>query len=91
MALRKHKSNYEAQLNIPTSAKDELTWWIENVDKAFNPISHGDPTIELRTDTSKKGGARILTVTLPKACGLFWKSRKHKPCSLLKHFISKLI
>ena len=25
------------------------------MDKAFNPISHGNPTIELRTDASKKG------------------------------------
>ena len=55
MALRKHKGNYEAQLTLSSSAKDELTWWIENVDKAFNPISHGNPTIELRTDASKKG------------------------------------
>ncbi|XP_074632674.1 uncharacterized protein LOC141891567 [Acropora palmata] len=55
MALRKHKGNYEAQLTLSSSAKDELTWWIENVDKAFNPISHGNPTIELTTDASKKG------------------------------------
>ena len=41
-ALRKHKGNYEAQLTLSSSAKDELTWWIENVDKAFNPISHGN-------------------------------------------------
>ena len=55
LALRKHKGNYEAQLTLSSSAKDELTWWIENVDKAFNPISHGNPVIELRTDASKKG------------------------------------
>ena len=55
LALRKHKGNYEAQLTLSLSAKDELTWWIENVDKAFNPILHGNPVIELRTDASKKG------------------------------------
>jgi len=55
LALRKHKGNYEAQLTLSTSAKDELTWWIENVDKVFNPISRGNPVIELRTDASKKG------------------------------------
>ena len=37
VALRKRKGNYEAQLTLSSSAKDELTWWIENVDKAFNP------------------------------------------------------
>ena len=60
VALRKRKGNYEAQLTLSSSAKDELTWWIENVDKAFNPISHGNPTIELRTDASKKGWGAYL-------------------------------
>ena len=55
LALGKHKGNYEAQLTLSSSAKDELTWWIKNVDKAFNPISHGNPVIKLRTDASKKG------------------------------------
>ena len=54
LALRKHKSHYEAQLTLSSSAKDELFWWLENVDKAFNPISHGNPVLELRTDASKK-------------------------------------
>ena len=60
MALRKHKGNYEAQLTLSSTAKDELIWRIENVDKAFNPISHGNPTIELRTDASKKGWGAYL-------------------------------
>ena len=55
MAFRKHKGDYEAQLTLSSSAKGELSWWIENVDKAFNPISHGNPVLELRTDASKKG------------------------------------
>ena len=71
LALKKHKGNYEAQLALSSSAKDELTWWIENVNKAFNPVSHGNPVIELRTDASKKGCACILMVKLPKVCGLF--------------------
>ena len=53
LALRKHKGNYEAQLALSSTAKDELTWWIETVDKAFNLISHGNPVIDLRIDASK--------------------------------------
>ena len=30
------------------------------MDKAFNPISHGNPTNELRTDASKKGWGAYL-------------------------------
>ena len=74
LALRKHKGHYEAQLTLSSSAKDELSWWLENVDKAFNPISHGYPVLELRINASKKGGACIWMVTLPKAYGLFQKA-----------------
>ena len=49
------KGNYEALPSLFPSVKEDLAWWIENVDKAFNPISHGNPVIETRTDASKKG------------------------------------
>ena len=49
------KGNYEALISLFPSVKEDLAWWNENVDKAFNPISHGNPVIETRTDASKKG------------------------------------
>lgn len=49
------KGNYEALISLSPSVKEDLAWWIENVGKAFNPISHGNPVIETRTDASKKG------------------------------------
>ena len=55
LALRKHKGNYEAQITLSSSAKDKLSWWIQKAHKAFNPISHGNPLLELRTAASKKG------------------------------------
>ena len=51
-AIRKHKGNYEAFISLSPSAKEKRAWWIENVDMAFNPISHGNPDIEIRTDAS---------------------------------------
>ena len=60
MALRKHKGNNVAEVTLSSSKKDELSWWIGNVDKAFNPISHGNPVLELRTDASKKGWGMYL-------------------------------
>ena len=45
---------------LSNSSKSELTWWVENVDKAFNPVSHGNPNIEIRTDASKKGWGAYL-------------------------------
>jgi len=32
----------------------KLAWWIGNVDKALNLVSHRNPAIEIRTDASKK-------------------------------------
>ena len=55
LALRQHKGNYEALISQSPSAKEELAWWIKNVDQAFNPISHSNHAIEIRTDASKKG------------------------------------
>ena len=49
LALRKHKGNHETQLTLSSPAKDECTWRTENVDKVFNPISPGNPVIELRS------------------------------------------
>ena len=70
VALREHKGSYEARLSLSPSAKEGLAWWIGNVDKAFNPISHGNPVIEIRIAASKKGWDEyLMTVTLPKTCG----------------------
>lgn len=60
MALREHKGNFEALITLSPSAKDDLAWWIENVDTALNPISHGNPVIEIKTDASKKGWGAYL-------------------------------
>jgi len=60
LALRECKGNYEARLSLSTRTKEELTWWIGNVGKAFNPISHGISVIEIRTDASKRGWGAYL-------------------------------
>ena len=60
IALRENKGDYEALMSLSPSAKEDLAWWIENVDKVFNPISHGNPVKEIRTDASKKGWGAYL-------------------------------
>ena len=70
IALRENKGDYEALRSLSPSAKEDLAWWIESIDKVFNPISHGNPVTEIRTDASKKGWVRTWRVTLPKASGL---------------------
>ena len=89
VVLRKHKSNYEAQLTLSTSAKDEPTWWIENVDKAFNPISHGNPTINL--EPMPKGWGAYLDGDTTQGLWSVLEIKKTQTVQFVKHFISKLI
>ena len=76
VALRERKGSYEARLSLFPSAKEGIAWWIGNVvDKAFNPISHGNPVIEITIGASKKGwDGYLMTVTLPKTCGPLQKA-----------------
>ena len=55
LALKANSGNFEALLFLSPKAHSELTWWINNVDQAFNPISHGNPEVEIKTDASKTG------------------------------------
>ena len=73
MALKEHKGNYETLIPLFLGAKD-LAWCIENMDKVFKPISHGNPVIEIRTNASKKGWVHTLMVIPSKACGLVQKA-----------------
>ena len=35
--------------------KVELSWWIENIHTQYRHIYHGNPNIEIQTDSSKSG------------------------------------
>ena len=55
LALNASSGNVQILLSLSPKALSELTWWINNVDKAFNPITHGNPEVEIKTDASKTG------------------------------------
>ena len=55
LALKARSGNFQALLSLSPKKLSELTWWINNVDKAFNPISHGNPEVEIKADASKTG------------------------------------
>ena len=44
------------------------------MDKAFNPISHGNPVLRLELMRRKRVGVRTLMVISPKARGLVQKA-----------------
>ena len=55
LALNASSGNFQVLLSLLPKALSELTWWMNNVDKAFNTISHENPEVEIKTDASKTG------------------------------------
>ena len=53
-ALRENKGNFGSFLTLSPSSKEELNWWIFNVDK-HKCISHGEPELHIQTDASTHG------------------------------------
>jgi len=53
-ALRENKGNFGSFMTLSPSSKEELNWWIFNVDK-HKCISHGEPELHIQTDASTHG------------------------------------
>ena len=54
-ALKDSKGNFNSCIEINSEMKDDLNWWIENIQYAYNPISHGNPSMIIYSDASKTG------------------------------------
>ena len=46
-------------MTLSEGAKSDLIWWINNVEPAENPISHGDPSMIITSDASGKGWGAV--------------------------------
>ena len=58
IAALKHRGKFDATMQLSAEAKEELVWWIDNIDTAFNPVHRGKPNITnitIQTDASKLG------------------------------------
>lgn len=54
-SLKNNKGNFDACTNLNLESKNELIWWIENIDNAYFPLLKSNPEIELKSDASKLG------------------------------------
>ena len=54
-ALKENKGNFNSIITIDSDMKSDLEWWIENIELAYNPLSHGNPTMTIYSDASKRG------------------------------------
>ena len=63
-ALKAKRGDLDVHLHVSTQARGEPVWWVESVETAFNPITHGEPAIVITSDASKQGwGASVENVS----------------------------
>ena len=54
-ALRDNKGKFDNPTRISSAACTDLNWWIDNIQTAYNPLSHDTPKLTMTTDASKIG------------------------------------
>lgn len=61
--LRWNAGKFAAQVNLNKAARRDLRWWIGNVMGSCKQISHGNPSVVMMTDASKKGWGAAMNGT----------------------------
>ena len=57
------KGNYDVTIQLTSETKQEVQWWIDNIEPAYNDIYHDNPSLSLTTDASKVGwGATLASI-----------------------------
>ena len=51
----KEKGNFNSMIALSVTSRADLKWWINNIDSSSKPVSHGDPSLSLYLDASKRG------------------------------------
>jgi hypothetical protein len=59
-ALRENDENYDANIKINNTIKNEINWWIENVANSKNNISRGIAECEIKCDATKLSWGAIM-------------------------------
>jgi hypothetical protein len=54
-ALKLAKGNYDHLMTLNAEARDDIEWWSNSIDSAYNVITHGGPEVTLTTDASNTG------------------------------------
>ena len=58
-ALREHRGDYQAKMKISDEAKNDLHWWIQNIETSYKLIMIEKPSIVVYSDSSKSGWGGI--------------------------------
>ena len=54
-ALKLSKGDFDSPMSLSSPAKQELQWWVNNVETAYKKLSHDKPLHQITTDASLLG------------------------------------
>lgn len=80
--LKISKGDYEVSISFSNEVKDDISWWIKNVDKYPNYIGVIDFSLEMYTDASLTGYG--IYCNGQKTCGLWNASEKQLHINVLE-------
>lgn len=63
--------SYEQTIDLPTHINDDITWWIEHIQKDVNPFKFNDFKLEIFSDASTTGWGAFCENN---ECHGFWKN-----------------
>lgn len=72
-AVKENKGNFDRPMTLSASAKNELSWWVNNILSAFNRISHSSPSLIITSDASHVGWGPLVTTLQP---GGTWSAKE---------------
>lgn len=53
--LKLKHGNYNSFMKLTASIKQDIQWWVDNLQTSFRKVSHENPSLVLHTDASLKG------------------------------------
>lgn len=62
-ALKYHKGDYNANMELSDIAKSDIRWWIENITHTSNVGTHGNCNTTIYSDASLTGWGGVMNGT----------------------------
>ena len=59
-ALSCCNNDFDSHMSIFGKARDEISWWVDNISSASSAINHGSPEFSIETDASLDGWGATL-------------------------------
>ena len=63
-ALSCCNNDFDSHMSIFGKARNEISWWIDNISSASSAITHGSPDVSIKTDASLDGWGATLNFSV---------------------------